>query len=293
MILSVASGKGGTGKTILSTSLALALQEQIPSLTFLDCDVEEPNAAHFLKPHTLQREPVYVLVPEIDKHSCTFCGTCARICVFNALAVLQEDVMVFEDLCHSCGGCRLLCPEQAIREKKKRIGSLAQGQTGLITFIEGRMDIGQVLAPPLIRAVKRRAPSQGAVIIDAPPGTACTFVEAVRHSLFTLLVTEPTPFGLHDLRLAVDTLKMLNIPCGVILNRAGNGEEPVRNYCRSENIPILLTIPLDRAIASAYSRGIPLVKAKPEYFGLLRQVYEEILELTSKKTRTSTDPRQQ
>jgi MinD superfamily P-loop ATPase len=275
MILTVASGKGGTGKTLLSTSLALSLRERGP-LLFLDCDVEEPNARFFLKPQGLLEEPAHVLVPEIDKDRCSFCGTCARICAFNALAVLPDDVLVFEDLCHSCGGCSLLCPEKAIREKPKRIGSLYKGETGALTFVEGRLDVGQVLAPPLIREVKRRISGPGITIIDAPPGTSCPVIETARGSDYVLLVTEPTPFGLNDLRLAVNTMRLLGLPCGVILNRSGSGDQQVLDYCTSENIPILLSVPLDREIAAAYSRGLTLASAQPKYIRILQDVYQEI-----------------
>lgn len=276
MIITVASGKGGTGKTMVSTSLALALGRSAP-LTFLDCDVEEPNARFFLKPDfSGPEEDVTVLVPDIQLDRCTFCGRCAEICVYNALAVLPDDVLVFEDLCHSCGGCLRLCPEQAIREKPKRIGSLHQGRSGAITFVEGRLDVGQVLAPPLIRAVKNLIPAQGLVIADAPPGTSCPLIETVKGSDYALLVTEPTPFGLHDLELAVQTVRLLGVPCGVLLNRAGTGDHGVEEYCRRESIPILLTIPLEREIAEAYARGRPLIDAKPEYVRALLGIYQDI-----------------
>lgn len=276
MILTVASGKGGTGKTMISTSLALALG-RTSALTFLDCDVEEPNARFFLKPDlSSPEEEVTVLVPDIQLDRCTFCGRCAEICVYNALAVLPDDVLVFEDLCHSCGGCLRLCPEQAVREKPKRIGGLHRGRSGAITFVEGRLDVGQVLAPPLIRAVKDRIPNRDLVIIDAPPGTSCPLIETIRGSDYALLVTEPTPFGLHDLELAVKTLQMFDIPCGVVLNRAGIGDRGVEEFCRKESIPILLTIPLDRKIAEAYARGRPLIEAKPEYAQALLKVYHDI-----------------
>ena len=276
MILTVASGKGGTGKTMVSTSLALALG-RTSALTFLDCDVEEPNARFFLKPDpSSPEEEVTVLVPDIQLDRCTFCGRCAEICVYNALAVLPDDVLVFEDLCHSCGGCLRLCPEQAVREKPKRIGGLHHGRSGAITFVEGRLDVGQVLAPPLIRAVKGRIPVKGLAIIDAPPGTSCPLIETVRGSDYALLVTEPTPFGLHDLELAVKTLRMFDIPSGVVLNRAGTGDRGVEEFCREESIPILLTIPLDREIAEAYARGRPLIEAKPEYAQALLDVYHDI-----------------
>jgi len=290
MILTVASGKGGTGKTMLSTSLALALSREQP-LTFLDCDVEEPNARFFLKPDLSgPPEEVTVLVPDIQLERCTFCGKCAEICEYNALAVLADDVLVFEDLCHSCGGCARLCPEQAVLEKPKRIGTLREGRSRSITFVEGLLDIGQILAPPLIRAVKNRIPDQGLTIIDAPPGTSCPLIETVRQSDYALLVTEPTPFGLHDLELAVKTIQEFDIPCGVILNRAGIGDRGVENFCQKESIPILLTIPLDRSIAEAYAQGTPMIEAKPEYVQVLSDVFRNIDDTLQAESRRKNHP---
>jgi MinD superfamily P-loop ATPase len=264
MIIATASGKGGTGKTTIATSLALTWGEQTP-LKFLDCDVEAPNAHFFLKPDIQRHDPFFVKVPEIDHGLCSYCGKCAEICEFNALAVLPDSVLVFEDLCHSCGGCTLLCPEGAISEKQKRIGVISQGEAGPILFLQGQLDIGQAMSPPLIQGVKDKIEHNDAVIIDAPPGTSCPMVQAVKDSDYTILVTEPTPFGLHDLRLAVGALKILKIPCGVVINRNTADYPLVRDYCREENIPVLLTIPLDKNIAVAYSEGQALIAAIPEY----------------------------
>ncbi len=264
MILSVASGKGGTGKTTIAVNLALSLTNTHP-VQFLDCDVEEPNAHFFLKPQRLRNRVVSIPVPEIIEDKCTYCGKCAEVCAYNAIAVLKDTVLVFPELCHGCGGCGLLCPEKAIKERGQRIGVMEFGSSNGIEFIHGKLDIGQAMSPPLIREIKKNMDLTRLVIIDVPPGTSCPMVEAVKGSDFSLLVTEPTPFGLNDLKLSVETLREMHIPYGVVVNRAGVGDSGVEDYCRKEGIPLLMTLPLDRDIAVAYSEGVPLVEAKPAY----------------------------
>lgn len=273
MIISVASGKGGTGKTTVAVSLALSLEAR-RSMQFLDCDVEEPNAHLFIKPSIDQTLPVFISVPEVDEAKCTFCGKCAEVCAYHAIAVIKNTVLVFSELCHGCGGCSLFCPEKAIKEVGKKIGVLESGAAGNLQFVHGKLDIGQPMSPPLIRAVKKSINTKRTVIIDVPPGTSCPVIEATKGSDFCLLVTEPTPFGLHDLRLTVETVRQLRIPLGVIINRAGLGDRDVEAYCQKERIPILMTIPFDRKIAEAYSEGIPVVEAIPAY----RQKFSEIFE---------------
>jgi len=264
MIISVASGKGGTGKTLVATSLALSLRDR-DRVQLLDCDVEEPNDHVFLKPALTRSEIVSVPVPKVDEERCTYCGKCAEVCAYNAIAVMKQKVLVFPELCHGCGACGYFCPEKAISEEAKEIGAVESGYSNGVGFVHGRLDIGEAMAPPIIRQVKEHASHEGTVIIDVSPGTSCPVVEAVKDSDFCLLVTEPTPFGLNDLVLAVETLRQLNIPCGIVLNRAGVGDGKVEEYCQKENIPILLTIPLNTEIASSYSRGIPLVEGLPQW----------------------------
>lgn len=275
MIVSVASGKGGTGKTTIAVNLALSL-EKSHSVQFLDCDVEEPNAHLFLKPHLVENRIVSLPVPKIIESRCTYCGKCAEVCAYNALAVVKKTVLVFAELCHGCGGCSLLCPESAIKEKGQRIGALEFGSANHIQFIHGKLDIGQVLSPPLIREIKKHKNSTRLIIIDAPPGTSCPVIEAVKGSDFSLLVTEPTPFGLSDLKLAVEILRKLKIPLGVVINRAGIGDTRVEDYCREENIPILMTLPMDKNIAVAYSEGKTIIETQPEYTKKFMELFEKI-----------------
>ena len=275
MILAVASGKGGTGKTTLSANLARTRG----GVTLLDCDVEEPNAHLFLK-GALEGEPeeVSIPVPEVDETRCDGCGACARFCEYKALAVLARRVLVFPELCHGCGGCARVCPQGAIREVPKRVGVVESMRVGDVTLVQGRLDVGVAMAPPLIRAVKLRIPAKGDAILDAPPGTSCPVVATLRETDVVVLVTEPTPFGMNDLRLAVAVVRELEIPFGVVINRADSGEDRVLSYCRGEGIPVLAEIPDDRRIAEAYSRGELMTDALPEYRGLFTSLYEAITE---------------
>lgn len=272
MVISVASGKGGTGKTTIATSLALSLG----NTQLLDCDVEEPNAHIFLERRHERSEIVSIPIPEIDYARCDFCGECAKICAYNALAVLKDRVLVFPHLCHGCGGCSLLCPQEAISEINKEIGIVEESVTPQLQFIRGLLNIGEAMAPPLVRAVKEGIDTEKTVVIDAPPGTSCPVIEAVKGSDFCVLVTEPTPFGLNDLTLAVEVVRKLKIPFGVVINRADLGDKKVEEYCRNENIKVLMRIPFDRKIAVAYSKGIPLVKVDEGYLAQFKEMFESI-----------------
>ena len=280
MIISVASGKGGTGKTLVATNLALSLQDET-EVQFLDCDVEEPNAHILLKPAIERRETVSIPIPEIDERKCTYCGKCAEVCAYNALAVLKDRVLVFPELCHGCGACSYLCPEDAISEVEKEIGIVEMGRAMQIEFIHGRLAVGEAMAPPVIRRVKEHIDPEKTVIIDVPPGTSCPVVEAVKESDYCLLVTEPTPFGLNDLILAVETIRKLDIPCGVVVNRAGAGDNKVEEYCLKEGIPVLLQIPLDIQIARLYSQGVPLVEGMPQWRPVFHGLFADIQQFMS------------
>ena len=272
MIVAVASGKGGTGKTTVAANLA-----RVSGAALLDCDVEEPNAHLFLKGDPLGApEVVSIPVPEVDEARCDGCGECGRFCAFKALAVLGRQVLVFSELCHGCGGCERVCPKGAIREVPRRIGVVETFKVGNITLIEGRLDVGVPMAPPLIRAVKARMGKGADAILDAPPGTSCPVVATLREADYVVLVTEPTPFGLNDLRLAVAVVRELRLPFGVVVNRAGSGDDRVQDYCRDEWIPVLAEVPDDRRIAEAYSRGELIVDALPEYRELFHALFNKI-----------------
>jgi len=284
MIISIASGKGGTGKTLVATSLAVSLKNK-QKVQLLDCDAEEPNDHIFLKPDLGNSEAACIAVPEIDNEKCNLCGKCAKVCAFNAIAILPQQPLVFTNLCHGCGACSYLCPQKAITETKRGIGFVEWGQAGGIDFVHGKLDIGEAMAPPIIRQVKQHIYKDGIVIIDAPPGTSCPVVETVKGSHFCLLVTEPTPFGLNDLALAVEMVKGLGTACGVVLNRAGSGEEKVLEYCQNEGIPVLLSIPLDTAIARMYSRGITLAEGLPQWQQDFNVLFNKITEMVDERNR--------
>jgi len=278
MIISVASGKGGTGKTLVATSLALSLSDNY-KVQLLDCDVEEPNANILLHLAANQSQLVYIPIPKVDEAKCTYCGKCAEVCAYNAIAVIKEKVLVFPELCHGCGSCSYLCPESAISEEGREMGVIERGHSGNLELIQGKINVGEAMAPPVIREVKKYIDPANIVIIDVPPGTSCPVVEAVKGSDCCLLVTEPTPFGLNDLALAVEVVKKLGIPCGVVINRVGVGNQEVEQYCHREEIPILLRIPLDRNIAMLYSQGIPLIEGVPRWREEFLRLFQDIKDI--------------
>jgi MinD superfamily P-loop ATPase len=289
MIITVASGKGGTGKTTVAVSLALSLAESVnlANPLYLDCDVEEPNAALFLQPTIQERREVGQMVPQVDPETCTYCGRCAEVCQYHAIAVVEEKVLVFPELCHGCGSCTLNCPTGAIHEVLNVMGTVERGWAKLpsasrrLEFAQGTMNVGEAMAVPIIRQLKQGVipsdPGDRPIILDASPGTACPVVESMRGADFVLMVTEPTPFGLHDLRLAVEVARdELGLPVGVVINRDGVGDQGVDDYCATEGIPILMRIPLDRRIAEAYSDGGTLVETLPEYREQFQNLYAAI-----------------
>ena len=278
MIISVASGKGGTGKTTISTNLAISINKKVQ---LLDCDVEEPNSHLFLNPVISKTEPVIAPVPQIDLEKCTFCKKCMDICRFGAIAVLKNNVLTFDNLCHSCNGCFEICPENAIIERERSLGEIEHGTTRDISFIHGRLDLGQVMVPPIIKKVRSYTDPDIVTIIDAPPGTSCPVIAAMNKADFILLVTEPTPFGLHDLKLAVETVKVLDIPHGLVINRTGIGNDEVKNYAKKQNIPILMEIPFDKKIAQIYSRGEMIIDKLPEYKEKFVVLFDKISQLVT------------
>jgi MinD superfamily P-loop ATPase len=274
MIISIASGKGGTGKTTVAVNLALSLKKE--STQLIDCDVEEPNSHLFLNPSIHPVTSVGISVPRIDESKCNYCSKCAQVCEYHAIAVILKNVLVFDELCHGCGACSYLCPEKAIFEVEREIGIVQEGKANGIDFVNGVLNVGEPMASPLIRRVKGKIQKEKIVILDAPPGTACPVIETVKGSDFCLLVTEPTPFGLNDLELAVGMLEKLGIPKGVVVNKADVGDREVWDYCQSENIPILMEIPMDRQIAESYSKGIPIVVENPSYIQKFEGLFEKI-----------------
>ncbi len=287
MIISVASGKGGTGKTTVAVNLALSLQ----NVQLLDCDVEEPNAHLFLNPTISIKKVATIPIPQVDESLCDYCGKCREVCAYNAIAVFPGDenrkgsgVLIFPHLCHGCGGCTLLCPQNAIHEVDKEIGVIEAGTCGDMHFVHGKLHIGEIMSPPLIRQVKQYIYQSRTVIIDAPPGTSCPVIGSVKGSDFCILVTEPTPFGLHDLVLAVEVLEKMKIPFGVVINRSDIGDEGVDSFCRSKNIPILMHIPFDKEIAFLYSNGIPFVTEKKEYLQKFADMFGAIIALINGKS---------
>lgn len=277
MILAVASGKGGTGKTSISVNLARMLNGPVQ---LLDCDVEEPNAHLFLEGESVDEETVSIKIPEIETSLCDGCDDCVHFCQFNALASVGKTPLLFPELCHACGGCTLVCPRGAITEKNYRIGSIRTSTSGNITLKTGCLDVGVSAASALVHAVKERIDPAPVTILDAPPGTACQAVATLRGADFAILVTEPTPFGLHDLKLAVETARALRLPFGVVVNRVGIGDDRVQRYCAEENIPLLLEIPNDRRIAEAYSEGRLIVDALPEYRAHFARLWQAIAQET-------------
>ena len=276
MIISIASGKGGTGKTTVATNLAISLESNVQ---ILDCDVEEPNAHLFIQPAIDQVKTITTPVPEVDMDKCSLCGKCAEICQFNAIVVLGETVLPFHALCHSCGGCMEVCPEKAITETGRELGVIEKGHKDGVDFVHGKLRVGEAMSPPLIRKVREYTRPDILTIIDAPPGTSCPVIASMKNADFVLLVTEPTPFGLHDLKLAVGAVKILGIPCGLVINRSDIGDDQVKVYAGQEGLPILMEIPFDRRIAEAYSRGNMIVESMPEWKDKFLKLYHRIEEI--------------
>jgi len=276
MKIAIASGKGGTGKTTIATNLACSIARTGKDVQYLDCDVEEPNGHIFLKPDIEETRNVTIGVPEVDTEKCNGCGKCGQLCQYSAIICLKDTVMTFEQLCHSCGGCMAICPQAAIKEKQRKIGIAEFGRADGIYYGAGKLDIGAIQSPALIKHVKQKSINDGTVIIDVPPGTSCPVIEAVKGADFVLLVTEPTPFGLNDLELAVEMVRELKLPVAVAINRCDIGDDRVVRYCQQQDIEILLEIPNDRLVAEVYSQGIKIIDALPGYEEKFLQLYQKI-----------------
>ncbi len=287
-VIAVASGKGGTGKTTVATNLACIASASGRKVQYLDCDVEEPNGHIFLKPQVTGNQEVTVDVPCVDLEKCTGCGKCGEICQYNAILCIKEHVLTFEQLCHSCGGCWRVCPVDAIKTRPVKIGDIDMGKAGKIEFTAGKLKIGHVRTPALIKEVKNHIKQDYLTIIDVPPGTSCPVVAAVKDTDFVLLVTEPTPFGLNDLKLAVELIRELNLPFAVVINRHGIGNEEVEKYCQAEKIDVIMKLPDDRRIAEAYSSGkmiVDVLHKYTEHFTKLCDYLEGVKEKLNEKRR--------
>jgi len=277
MRVAVASGKGGTGKTTVATNLAVLLSRAGKNVAYLDCDVEEPNGHIFLKPAIESSETIYLPVPVVDQDKCTLCRKCEEICQYNAIVCMGNKTLVFQELCHACGGCYLICPVNAITEVDREVGVVEEGFAGKIRFAHGKLKIGEALSPPLVKGVKKRAIDDGITVLDAPPGTACPAVETVMHADLVVLVTEPTPFGLNDLKLAVDMTRQVGVEFGVIINRSNIGDDKTEKFCQQHRIELLGEIPDDRNVAVAYSHGELPIDAVSGYSDYLHPLVEKIL----------------
>lgn len=280
MRIAVASGKGGTGKTTVAVNLARVARLRELRVQLLDCDVEEPDAALFLQPKVRSTPFVEVPVPDVDEDACTHCGICADVCAFKAIVSLPAAVLVFPELCHACGACSLLCPQEAIHEEPRRTGQLEIGDAGGIGLVIGVLDVGEAKSPPVIRAVKEHIdPDADLVLVDAPPGTSCPVIDSVRDADLVVLVTEPTPFGLHDLRLAVEMVRALDLPCVIVVNRSDVGDGALARYCEEEDLPVVLEIRYDRALAESYARGRLAVDDLEGYRGLFGDLLDRLADI--------------
>lgn len=277
MKIAVASGKGGAGKTTVATNLAYTLSKKGLNVTYVDCDVEEPNGHLFLKPVIHSGSPAGIYVPSVDSTRCRLCGLCSQICQYSAIVCLGQQILTFPEMCHSCGGCWLVCPSDAIRRQFRRLGYVEHGMADNLYFSKGTLDIGEARCTPVLKELKKQVSATDITIFDAPPGTTCPVIETISNTEFVVLVTEPTPFGLHDLILAIEMTNRLNIPMGVIINKMDGNFKDVHDYCNRQLIPILAEIVEDRAIAEAYSRGELLVHTFPSFSILFSKIFDRIV----------------
>ncbi len=284
MRIAVASGKGGTGKTTIATSLTLSLVVY-GEVHYVDCDVEAPNGHIFLKPQITHQSNAVIRIPVINKDVCSLCGRCVEVCQFHALAKIGKMIMTFPQLCHGCGSCTINCPEHAITELANPIGVIESGITAQgLFFSQGRLNISEPMATPIIRQLKRTiSVNDSIVVLDAPPGASCSVVETLRNVDFVLLVAEPTPFGVHDLKQMMGIVTEMGIPAGVIINREKSSFSPLEDLCSDFHVPILMHIPFDRQIAAGLAEGQSLIEINPDYSQRLQDVYHQTSSIIASK----------
>jgi MinD superfamily P-loop ATPase len=287
VIYAIASGKGGTGKTTVASSL-ISLWDR--PVTAVDLDVEEPNLHLFLKPDISRTDPAYIEIPVVDESKCTLCRACSTLCQFKAISVMGDTLLIFPEMCHGCGGCIAVCPEGALTPGRRQLGEICHGSAGKARFIMGRLRVGEAMSPPLMRQVKALfadAAQNGAdIVVDAPPGVSCPAVSAVIDADCIVLVTEPTPFGFHDFKLAWEAFSPFGIPMGAVINRAGMGDDSVARFCAEKNIPVWAEIPYERAIAEAYSRGEVVAQALAPLKDTFHQLRRNMREAASAREAT-------
>jgi MinD superfamily P-loop ATPase len=272
MRIAVLSGKGGTGKTFLSVNLACAADQAL----YVDCDVEEPNGHLFLKPQITASLPVAVTVPQVDADKCTACRKCVDFCRYNALALIKNKLMTFYEVCHSCGGCILFCPEKALVEKEREIGVIEEGISGNVAVLTGCLNTGEVSGVPIIKGLMEKLPEQGAVVVDCPPGSACVVMESIRKADFCILVAEPTVFGVHNLSMVHELVKLFNKPFGVVQNKCLPGENPAQQFCTDNKIEVLAQIPFDEELGRLNSKGLIAVRENKQYRELFRKLLKAL-----------------
>jgi MinD superfamily P-loop ATPase len=272
MRIAVLSGKGGTGKTLVSVNLACAAEKAV----YVDCDVEEPNGHLFLKPEITEKQSVTVTVPEIDMSKCTGCRKCVDFCKYNALALLKDKLMIFYEVCHSCGGCILFCPTKALSKKQREIGTIEEGVSDNVTVLTGCLNTGEVSGVPIIKGLMEKLSAQDIVVIDCPPGSACIVMESIREADCCILVAEPTLFGAHNLAMVYDLVKLFNKPFGVVLNKCLSGENPSEKFCRENKINILTEIPYDDNLGKLNSKGLVAVRESGQYKKLFQKLLDNI-----------------
>lgn len=287
MLLAIASGKGGTGKTTVAVNLAIVAARAGIDVTYVDCDVEAPNGHLFLDPDVSTSEVVTVPVPIVNESLCSSCGECGSICRFKAIVMIKDTVLTFPELCHGCGGCTLVCPEGAITESERRVGKVETGISlhgasadgkGRVKVVQGILDVSEAMPTPVIRKIRGMMPGSGLRVIDAPPGASCPVVESVRDVDYVLLVAEPTPFGLNDLAIAVEAFRELGLEMGIVINRVGLGDGRVKDFCENESLEILTEIPDDRRVAEVYSRGGIIVDEIPDYHEIIHALLMRLME---------------